>query len=117
VLPTTDRTLSNNGSFSKHLTELGRPLGAESGGSGEGVLNPKEQTTDGDLVIANGRVLHAAWPNQSNQRRTLVLAWWRVFPFPSVPRWWQGPLPAELQADPHAVYERTRRPGRHLPGG
>jgi ectoine hydroxylase-related dioxygenase (phytanoyl-CoA dioxygenase family) len=70
----------------------------------------------GDLVIADGRVLHAAWPNRSHQRRTLVLAWWRLFPFPSIPSWWQGPLPAELQANPNGVYERTRRPGRHLHG-
>lgn len=68
----------------------------------------------GDLVIADGRVLHAAWPNQSDQRRTLVLAWWRVFPFPTVPSWWSGDLPAELQAAPDAAYERTRKPGQHL---
>lgn len=68
----------------------------------------------GDLVIADGRVLHAAWPNHSAQRRTLVLAWWRVFPFPTVPSWWTGDLPAELQADPDAAYERTRKPGQYL---
>ena len=68
----------------------------------------------GDLVIADGRVLHAAWPNLSDQRRTLVLSWWRVLPFPSVPSWWTGDLPAELQTDPAATYERTRKPGRYL---
>ena len=39
----------------------------------------------GDLVIADGRVLHAAWPNNTDTRRTLVLEWWDLFPFPSVP--------------------------------
>lgn len=71
----------------------------------------------GDLVIADARVLHAAWPNRSQQRRTLVLAWWDVFPFPSVPSWWEGELPAELQSDPNAVYERTRLPGQYLRQG
>jgi ectoine hydroxylase-related dioxygenase (phytanoyl-CoA dioxygenase family) len=68
----------------------------------------------GDLVIADGRVLHAAWPNYSSQRRPLVLAWWRVFPFPSTPSWWQGEVPDVIRADPNVSYERTRRPGRHL---
>jgi ectoine hydroxylase-related dioxygenase (phytanoyl-CoA dioxygenase family) len=68
----------------------------------------------GDLVIADARVLHAAWPNHSQQRRTLVLAWWDVFPFPSVPSWWDSTLPAELQSDPNIVYERTRLPGQYL---
>jgi ectoine hydroxylase-related dioxygenase (phytanoyl-CoA dioxygenase family) len=68
----------------------------------------------GDLVIADGRVLHAAWPNNSNQRRPLLLAWWRVFPFPSVPSWWTGEVPEEIHTDPNATYERTRRPGQYL---
>ena len=44
----------------------------------------------GDLVIADGRVLHAAWPNNTATRRTLVLEWWDLFPFPSVPTWWKA---------------------------
>ena len=68
----------------------------------------------GDLVIADGRVLHAAWPNNSDQRRPLILAWWRVFPFPNIPSWWTGEIPAEIHADPNATYERTRRPGDYL---
>lgn len=82
--------------FQEHPTEVDIPVKA------------------GDLVIADGRVLHAAWPNQSNQRRPLLLAWWRVFPYPTVPSWWTGELPAELQADPSAAYERTRKPGHYL---
>jgi ectoine hydroxylase-related dioxygenase (phytanoyl-CoA dioxygenase family) len=68
----------------------------------------------GDLVIADGRVLHAAWPNRSSERRPLILAWWRVFPFPSVPSWWTGEIPAELQAEVASEYVRTRRPGQYL---
>jgi ectoine hydroxylase-related dioxygenase (phytanoyl-CoA dioxygenase family) len=68
----------------------------------------------GDLVIADGRVLHAAWPNNSDQPRPLILAWWRVFPFPSIPSWWTDAVPAEVHGDPNAVYERTRKPGQYL---
>ena len=58
----------------------------------------------GDLVIADGRVLHAAWPNNTDTRRTLVLEWWGLFPFPSVPTWWEG----------EATRRSPRRPPRHL---
>lgn len=68
----------------------------------------------GDLVIADGRVLHAAWPNQSDQQRPLILAWWRVFPFPSVPSWWTGEIPAVINQPASAEYERTRRPSKYL---
>ena len=68
----------------------------------------------GDLVFADARVLHAAWPNQTDERRPLVLQWWSVFPFPTVPSWWEGPLPAELSEDADGAYEGTRIPGVHL---
>ena len=68
----------------------------------------------GDLVVADARVLHAAWPNQTDQRRPLVLLWWSVFPFPRVPSWWEGAIPAEIQTDPDAAYEPTRIPGEYL---
>lgn len=68
----------------------------------------------GDLVIADGRVLHAAWPNHSDQRRPLVLAWWRVFPFPTLPSWWKGDVPEALTVPAEENYERTRRPGKYL---
>ena len=68
----------------------------------------------GDLVIADGRVLHAAWPNSTDTRRTLVLEWWDLFPFPSVPSWWEGEVPAEVNADPNATYERSRKPTHYL---
>lgn len=68
----------------------------------------------GDLVIADSRILHAAWPNQSEQRRTLILQWWSVFPFPSMPTWWEGEIPPELSFDPAAHYEGTRTPTAYL---
>ena len=61
-----------------------------------------------------GLELHAAWPNHSDQRRPLVLAWWRVFPFPSVPTWWTGDLPEVLGMKVEENYERTRRPSKYL---
>jgi len=68
----------------------------------------------GDLVIADARVLHAAWPNRTNQRRPLVLLWWSVFPFPTVPSWWEGEIPDAVHTDPNAIYEATRMPGKYL---
>lgn len=68
----------------------------------------------GDLVIADGRMLHAAWPNKTDKRRSLVLQWWDVFPFPSVPTWWEGDIPDEINADPDADYEGSRSPGKYL---
>ena len=69
----------------------------------------------GDLVICDQRVLHAAWPNRTDRRRTLVLEWHHVFPFPHPPSWWMGPIPEEIRnADPNATYEPTRMPGKYL---
>ncbi len=69
----------------------------------------------GDLIIADARLLHAAWPNQTAQRRTLVLAWHGVFPFPEPPSWWKDPIPAVVRnADPEATYEGTRKPSEYL---
>jgi phytanoyl-CoA hydroxylase len=69
----------------------------------------------GDLIIADARLLHAAWPNQTAQRRTLVLAWHGVFPFPEPPSWWKGPIPDVVKnADPDIAYEGTRKPSDYL---
>jgi ectoine hydroxylase-related dioxygenase (phytanoyl-CoA dioxygenase family) len=70
----------------------------------------------GDLVIADARVLHAAWPNKTAERRPLVLEWWSVFPFPTVPSWWEGEIPDVIHTDPNATYELTRIPGKYLGG-
>jgi len=69
----------------------------------------------GDLVFADARLLHAAWPNQTDQRRTLLLQWHSVFPFPNPPSWWTGDIPDVIRnADLDAIYEPTRNPGIHL---
>ncbi|MDE2903912.1 MAG: phytanoyl-CoA dioxygenase family protein [Chloroflexota bacterium] len=65
----------------------------------------------GDLVIADARVMHAARANTTDARRTLVLAWHDVFPFPNAPTWWTRPIPRAVRdADLTETYESRRRP-------
>ena len=72
--------------------------------------------TSGDLIIADARLLHAAWPNKTDQRRTLVLAWHDVFSFPQPPSWWTGDVPAAIRNfDPSFTCESTRTPSDYLP--
>ena len=67
----------------------------------------------GALVIAEGRVLHAARGNQSDQRRTLLLGW-HSRP-QTVPDYWTGNVPEViLNRDANAKYEGTRVPGEYL---
>ena len=69
----------------------------------------------GDLVIADNRLLHGAWPNQTNQRRTLILAWHDVLSFPEPPSWWTGVVPEVVsEADPSVAHEATRTPSAYL---
>lgn len=72
----------------------------------------------GELVIMDARILHAAWPNQTDERRTLLLAWHDVFSFPAPPSWWEDPIPEAVQtADPDAQFERSdafRTPSHYL---
>ncbi|MBI5092984.1 MAG: phytanoyl-CoA dioxygenase family protein [Candidatus Hydrogenedentes bacterium] len=69
----------------------------------------------GDLVINDARLLHAAYPNSTDTRRTLLLQWHSLFPYPNVPSWWKGPVPeAYYDYDPKAVYEPSRIPGKYL---
>ncbi|MBV7329150.1 phytanoyl-CoA dioxygenase family protein [Chloroflexi bacterium TSY] len=64
----------------------------------------------GDLVIADARIMHAAWPNQTAQRRTLLLAWHDVFSFPNPPSWWTGDIPDVVRnADPTARFEMSAK--------
>jgi hypothetical protein len=70
----------------------------------------------GDLAINDARVLHAAHPNNTPRRRTLVLFWHSLSPGP--PSWWTGEIPEVVRRrDPTATYEMTRIPGEHLPSG
>ena len=69
----------------------------------------------GDLVIADCRLLHGAWPNQTDQRRTLTLAWHDCLSFPEPPSWWTGDIPSVVKnADPSASYETRRTPSHYL---
>ena len=71
--------------------------------------------TSGDLIIADARLLHAAWPNQTAQRRTLVLAWHSVFSFPQPPSWWTGDVPEAVRNfDPQFTCVGTRKPSHYL---
>ena len=67
----------------------------------------------GSLVMADARVLHAAHRNQTDVRRTLVLAWHQR-PL-TVPDYWTGEIPAPIAArDPKAEYPGSRIPGHYL---
>ncbi len=69
----------------------------------------------GDLIIADARLMHAAWPNQTDQRRTLVLAWHRVFAFPQPPSWWQGEIPDAVAKCPDDIkVVPTRKPSAYI---
>ncbi|HLV81890.1 MAG TPA: phytanoyl-CoA dioxygenase family protein [Chthonomonadaceae bacterium] len=69
----------------------------------------------GALVIAEGRLLHAARANRSDQRRTLLLIW-HDRPA-TVPAYWDGEIPEVIrQRDPNGAYPSTRIPGIYLPG-
>ena len=69
----------------------------------------------GDLIIADARLMHGAYPNQTNQRRTLLLAWHDVFPFPNPPSWWTGEVPDVVKnADPNAKYDVSRTPTDYI---
>ena len=68
----------------------------------------------GDLVLLDARILHAADRNQTDERRTLVLAWHRR-PENTVPDYWQGKIPEALaQRDPEHDFEGSRIPGEYL---
>lgn len=68
----------------------------------------------GDLVIGDARLMHGAWPNGTDQRRTLILAWHDVFVFPHPPSWWDGDIPEVVrQAAADVSYEASRKPLRY----
>lgn len=69
----------------------------------------------GDLVINDARLLHAAHANRTDQRRTLLLQWHSIFPWPSVPSWWKGAVPEVIQrASEYGEYAMSRMPGKYL---
>lgn len=67
----------------------------------------------GSLVLADARLLHAAYRNQTDQRRTLVLAWHRRPA--TVPAYWDGAIPQAIaERAPDAEYPGSRVPGEYL---
>ena len=67
----------------------------------------------GDLVMADARVLHAAYKNQTDESRNLLLIWHRRPE--TVPEYWKDEVPAVIRnRDPDATYEGTRIPGEFL---
>ncbi len=69
----------------------------------------------GDLVIADARVLHAAYKNQTGERRNLILLWHNRPE--GVPDYWEEEVPSVIrEQDPEATYEGTRIPGGYLVG-
>ena len=67
----------------------------------------------GAMVLADARVLHAAYRNQTNNRRDLLLLW-HSRPEP-VPNYWNSELPQVVaQRDSNAEYNGTRVPSDYL---
>jgi ectoine hydroxylase-related dioxygenase (phytanoyl-CoA dioxygenase family) len=68
----------------------------------------------GDLIIADARLLHAAWPNKTNERRTLVLLWHDVFKFPNPPTWWDKEIPDIVKlTNQQLTCTPSRKPGKY----
>ena len=68
----------------------------------------------GSLVLADARLLHSARRNQTDQRRTLILAWHKRTTI-TTPDYWEGDIP-EIVAnrDADAQYQGSRIPGAFL---
>lgn len=67
----------------------------------------------GDLVIGEGRLLHAARANRSSLRRTLLLSW--LDRPATVPAYWAGEVPdAIIERPAGAQFPSTRVPGEYL---
>ena len=72
------------------------------------------ESEPGDLVLGDARVLHAAYKNQTDQRRNLLLLW-HSRP-KTVPDYWEGETPLLfVEGDPETTYPSFRIPGQYLP--
>ena len=68
----------------------------------------------GSLVLADARLLHSARRNQTDHRRTLILAWHRRT-VTTTPDYWEGEIPeVVVNRDADAQYEGSRIPGEFL---
>ena len=67
----------------------------------------------GEMVLADARVLHSAYKNQTGESRNLLLLWHNRPE--TVPAYWEGRVPSVIEdRDPEATYEGTRIPGEYL---
>lgn len=71
----------------------------------------------GDMVLADARVLHAAYKNQTAERRNMLLVW-HSRPA-TVPQHWEDQVPAviaecDLEATWSSNHKRNRIPGKYL---
>ena len=65
-------------------------------------------------MLADARLLHAAGRNDTDECRTLVLAWHKR-PMDTIPEYWEGEVPEVVaNRDPDAEYEGSRIPGAFL---
>lgn len=70
----------------------------------------------GQLMIGDARLLHGTHPNQSDDRRTVLLAWY-YRKSNEVPASWKGEVPPEIQSrDPDFPMQWNRKPGEFLRG-
>ena len=68
----------------------------------------------GSLVLADARLLHSARRNQTDHRRTLILAWHRRTAT-TAPDYWDSDIPEVLaNRDADAQYQGSRIPGAFL---
>jgi hypothetical protein len=68
----------------------------------------------GQLVIADARLLHATHPNESTERRTVLLCWY-FRRGESAPDRWRGQVPNEIRLrDPDTPVHFDREPGEYL---
>lgn len=91
----------------QNVTDLDSPIF----GDAEGAVDVPMAA--GDLVIGDARLLHAAWGNSTDERRTVVLAWYNCFNFPKPPSWWEGFVPPEIRnfdRSMNRLYSGTRVP-------
>ena len=72
------------------------------------------QVRAGSLVLGDGRVLHSAGKNYTNQRRTLILGW-HARSNDTIPEYWNGNIPDVIaNRDPNEKYATLRIPDKFL---
>ena len=68
----------------------------------------------GQLVIGDARVLHGTWPNETGERRTVLLGWFYRRDN-EAPAGWDRAIPKEIaDRDPETPMVFNREPGKYL---